>query len=139
MPFIFLLIFNVLNPNKMAQLTLTLTNIEQAKGNFYLSFYDKKNSFLKSAEAVQLKIVPANSVGSQQIFIENLPLGDCALAVFQDLNGNGKMDTNFLGIPTEPYGFSKNVRPKYRAARWEECKFLLTEGSNEIVVRLEKW
>ena len=52
-----------------------------------------------------------------------LPHGEYAIAVFVDLNGNGKMDKNFLGIPKEQYGFSNNVMGKMAAPSFEQAKF----------------
>jgi uncharacterized protein (DUF2141 family) len=39
----------------------------------------------------------------------NLPAGPYAVTAFQDQNGNGKLDRNLMGIPTEPYGFSRDA------------------------------
>lgn len=54
---------------------------------------------------------------------EDIPPGTYALAVVHDENMNGELDTNFLGIPTEGYGFSNDVTavlgpPTYAAARF---------------------
>lgn len=39
-----------------------------------------------------------------------LPAGSYGVIAFHDINGNEKLDTNMIGIPTEPYGFSNNAR-----------------------------
>lgn len=41
---------------------------------------------------------------------EDIPPGTYAMAVIHDENMNGKLDTNWLGIPTEGYGFSNNAK-----------------------------
>ena len=41
--------------------------------------------------------------------VKDLPPGRYAIAVFQDLNGNGKLDQSFFGVPKEPYGFSRDA------------------------------
>jgi len=41
---------------------------------------------------------------------QGLGAGRYAVAVYQDENRNGKLDKNFLGMPTEPYGFSNDAR-----------------------------
>jgi uncharacterized protein (DUF2141 family) len=58
--------------------------------------------------------------------------GEWAVAVSQDLNNNDKLDKNFLGIPTEPFAFSNNVKPRLSAPRFEECKFTVT-GPGQVV------
>jgi uncharacterized protein (DUF2141 family) len=50
--------------------------------------------------------------------------GRAAIAVFQDLDANGVLTKNALGLPVEPYGFSRNARgtfgpPKFNAAALE--------------------
>ncbi len=52
---------------------------------------------------------------------EDIPPGTYAIAVIHDENMNGKLDTNWLGIPTEGYGFSNDVKallgpPSFSAA-----------------------
>ena len=42
-----------------------------------------------------------------------IPKGAYALALFHDSNSNGILDKNFLGIPSERYGFSNNVHPLF--------------------------
>ena len=85
------------------------------------------------------KIVPVTQTGTMKVSLGNLPEGQYALSCFQDLNGNGKLDTNLVGIPTEPYGFSNNARPKFRAPNWGEAVFSLLGTGGTIQVRLEKW
>ena len=51
----------------------------------------------------------------------DLPAGDYGVAVIDDINGNKKLDRNFLGIPTEGFGFANNPKvtlsaPPYSAA-----------------------
>lgn len=47
------------------------------------------------------------------ILLSDLPPGRYAVAVYADNNRNGRLDQNFLGVPTEIYGFSNNARGKF--------------------------
>ena len=58
--------------------------------------------------------------------------GEWAVALTQDTNNNDKLDKNFLGIPTEPYAFSNNVRPRFAAPKFAECKFVVS-GPGKVV------
>lgn len=60
--------------------------------------------------------------------------GVYALAVMDDVNGNGKVDTNWLGAPTEAWGTSNNVVPPLRAPSFDESKLTLADGQR---VRIE--
>ena len=52
----------------------------------------------------------ANAAMKSAVTLTNLDPGRYAIILVHDENGNGKLDTNALGVPTEPYGFSNNVR-----------------------------
>jgi uncharacterized protein (DUF2141 family) len=50
-------------------------------------------------------------VGDKVVLVfRNLVPGTYALALFHDENGNGKLDSNALGLPTEHYGFSRDAQ-----------------------------
>ncbi len=61
------------------------------------------------------------------ISLDELNSKTIALAVYQDENTNGKMDKNFLGIPKEPYGFSRNPRIISSAPSFSECEVNITQ------------
>ena len=123
----------------MPALGISISNIKQASGQIYLGIYDSKARFLKAEKACFKKIIPVTGTGTIDVDCTGLGPGTYAASCFHDLNGNGKLDTNFFGIPTEPYGFSNNARPKFRAPRWEEAVFELKETGSRISIRLEKW
>ncbi|MEE1610647.1 DUF2141 domain-containing protein [Microvirga sp. CF3016] len=59
--------------------------------------------------------------GTVELRIRNVKPGSYAIAVFHDINGNGRLDRSFIGLPNEPYGFSNDVGrrgpPSFEAAR----------------------
>lgn len=57
---------------------------------------------------------------------KNLPVGTYALRLFHDVDGNGELNTNLFGIPTEPYAFSNNATGTMGPAPWEKAKFEVT-------------
>lgn len=54
---------------------------------------------------------------------EDMPKGTYALAVVHDENMNGKLDTTFLGIPTEGYGFSNDATGAIGAPSFSAASF----------------
>jgi uncharacterized protein (DUF2141 family) len=61
-----------------------------------------------------------------------VPYGEYAVAAFLDMNGNGKQDRNFLGIPKEPYGFSNDARGTVGPAKWRDAKFAFSDSAEPI-------
>lgn len=119
--------------------SISFTNIEETKGSLYVGIYSSEHDFLKPEKACLKKIIPVTASGSLDLFLPELAPGIYAVSCFHDLNNNGKLDTNLFGVPTEPYGFSNNARPKFRAPKWREANFEIQNGESRISIRLEKW
>lgn len=64
----------------------------------------------------------------------DLPAGRYAVSVMHDENGNRKLDTNFLGVPTEGYGVSNNKTYALSAPKWEESTFAV--GKEDVTLRI---
>jgi uncharacterized protein (DUF2141 family) len=58
-----------------------------------------------------------------------------ALSMFQDINGNGKLDTNVLGIPSEPWGASGKPSA-FEAPSWKSTHVPVDGGV--VVVKLSQ-
>ena len=96
-----------------------------------LYFYNTREGFLKSGKwAFSKSVLPEGK--SQFTLPVELPQGEWAVAITQDMNNNNKIDKNFLGIPTEPYAFSNNIRPTVAAPDFNECKFIVS-GPGRVV------
>jgi uncharacterized protein (DUF2141 family) len=65
----------------------------------------------------------------------DVPEGTYAVVAFQDENGNGKVDRNFLGIPTEKIGFSNNPS-LWGAPRFSDSKFVLGGTAQRFAITL---
>ncbi len=121
------------------ELRISVTNLTAAQGNLFIGIYNRAEGFLEVKNVVWSATIPVTRTGFMDIPVQGLAPGTYAVACFHDLNGNGKMDMNMLGIPTEPYCFSNNVRPRFRAPNWDETKFELGPAGKSISMRMEKW
>ncbi len=75
--------------------------------------------------------------GSRVFTFGDVPSGVWAVAAFQDLNRNGRLDRTPLGLPLEPYGLSGNVGRRARPD-FESASFALREPGAAIRVRLSR-
>jgi uncharacterized protein (DUF2141 family) len=64
-----------------------------------------------------------------------VPPGTYAVAVFQDLNGNRRLDRTPLGLPLEPYGFS-NDAGRLRRPTFAGASIQVTDQDLRVGVRL---
>jgi len=75
--------------------------------------------------------------GDNVITLTNLPPGTYAIQTFQDINANNKMDTSWLGLPLEPFGFSRDAQPRLSKPRFAAVKFDVAPGVNVQSLHLQ--
>lgn len=121
-------------PAGAADLTVEVTGIRSDRGEIGCALYAGERGFPTDAKAAQQDWHPARQPTVTCRF-GNLAPGVYAVAVSHDLNGNRRTDSNLIGIPTEDWGVSNNVRPSMRAPRFSEAAFRIPEqGTARIVV-----
>jgi uncharacterized protein (DUF2141 family) len=119
----------------MQKLTIEVTNIKQAKGTLNVAIYDEKSSFPDEKSPTFFRIIPIQNTENLKFTIE-VPKGQYAVAIFQDLNNNKKLDKNIVGFPKEPYGFSNNFRPKFAAPKFEDCAFDVGGSTQTVSIKI---
>lgn len=133
--FAFLVVVSLAGFNACAaDLTITVTDLRNANGSLGVSVVNSAAGWSGEAQPVERKLLPIQ--GSDVTFrLTDLPPGEYAVSVMHDENGNGKLDANFMGMPTEGYGFSNN--PKVlRKPTYEEARFQLAAEGGAITIRL---
>ncbi|WP_167851953.1 DUF2141 domain-containing protein [Hymenobacter elongatus] len=124
-------------PVATSLVSVIVTDLPSTKATVKLYFYNIKDNFLKRGSYTLLKYV--KPAGSKQITLPvDLPNGEWAVALTQDTNNNDLVDKNFLGIPTEPYAFSNNVRPTLAAPAFDECKFMVSGAAKVVTISMKK-
>lgn len=64
----------------------------------------------------------------------NVPAGTYAISAFHDENGNGKLDTNWLGIPREGVGASNNPKPRMGPPKFAAARFQHPGASMDVEI-----
>ena len=116
-----------------ADLTIKITNIKSQDGFIRLAMYNNASDFPGNyVNAVEIVNNIAVNGNTATVKIKNLKADTYAIAVFHDENNNEDLDTNSIGIPKEPFGFSNNPRlfgpPTYR-----KCKFNFTKSATKTI------
>jgi len=91
-----------------ADLTITVKDVRDASGAVFLAVYDSDATFMKPALAKFSRKVNA-AKGEIRFVFHDVPAGRYAVSSYHDQNGNGKLDTNSFGMPTEGVGFSNDA------------------------------
>ena len=88
---------------KECELALKITNIKSDGGTIFVSVHDSEKSF---KSRVPMKSLKAPAKAPAVTMTLSLAPGEYAFCVYHDTNDNGELDTGFMGIPKEPFGFS---------------------------------
>lgn len=114
-------------------LKIIVSNIQDMQGKIYLSIYNAEDHFLE--EGYEYKVIVMDVNGPEVMYeLPDLNDGEYAIGLYQDTNGDGKCNRTWIGIPTEPYGFSQNYKPRLRAPSFDETKF--DHNAGEIKINL---
>jgi len=118
-----------------ATLVVKITGLRSEKGQVKIALFNSAEKWLGEQPAYSATI----SVESQTVLwkINDISYGDYGIAVFHDENKNGKMDKNSLGIPSEAYGFSNNVRVTFGPPTWEKAKFVVKPPSTDVSIEVK--
>jgi len=122
---------------KKGTLIIEFKGLNNNKGKVLAGLYNDSKKFPKENKALQkLKKAPKNN--KCIINTPNLPYGDYAVAAMHDENESGNMDFNFIGLPTEIYGFSNNKRPGLLGPpRFKPCMFKIDKPVVKIKIHLK--
>ena len=118
-----------------ATLTIHIDGVAP-QGIVRLGLYDQAAYPDDKSEPVASADVQAVA-GQTIVTLENITPGTYAIQLFQDLNSNGKMDTGFLGVPKEPYGFSRDAKPILSKPDFNRVKFEVIAGENSQTLHLQ--
>ena len=118
---------------RAASVEVELDGIDPGAGRVYVGLCA---GGLSEADCRIGQDAPARAPGQRFVF-EDVAPGTYAVAAFQDLNGNGRLDRTGLGLPLEPCGFSGEP---VRAARpdFERARFGLREPGLRLRLRLAR-
>lgn len=105
-------------------------------GTLYVAIYHANDNFSDPAKAIQV-FKQATAQQGSQVVIRNLPAGRYAIKAFLDLNGNGKLDINFVGMPKEPYGYSNDARAKFGPPDITAASFEQKNTNQNLTIQLD--
>ena len=115
-------------PAQAQKLEISFSNIDPESESLYIQVLDIEE------EVVSSHIIDARE--GAVLTITDIKPGEYWIRVYHDLNGNGELDVNYLGIPKEPYGFSNNVRPVFGPPDPEDMLFKVS-GNTRISIELK--
>jgi uncharacterized protein (DUF2141 family) len=124
---------------QLGTLHVVIEGVRNAKGQVKVGLEKTAEGFDKGPihEARYRGEVVSSKEGKIEVRFQDLPYGTYAVKSFHDEDGNGQLNTNFMGIPSEDYGFSNNARGTMGPAKFEDARFELNVAEKTITIRLK--
>lgn len=101
-----------------------ILNIKNSTGNVACALFESSvgfpDEYLHFATNIMVIKIRDNQTHCD---FKDIAPGTYALAVVHDENMNGKLDTKWLGIPTEGYGFSRDAKALLGAPSFSSASF----------------
>lgn len=112
------------------RVSLEISGIVSAGGEIAVALYAQDGAWLGS-NPVAAQRVPV-SQGVMTIVFEDIAPGRYAASVYQDINANGALDTGFMGIPSEPYGFTAGAAARFGPPAFDAAAFDVASGEDAV-------
>lgn len=119
-------------PASAATVEVRVTNVTGGKGKVNVAVCDRER-FLK--QCAYSASVPARD-GETVVILKDIPPGTWAVLAYQDENENMELDRNFIGIPKENYGFSRDAASRFGPPGFEDAAIAVREGTTVAPIRL---
>jgi uncharacterized protein (DUF2141 family) len=128
-------LFVITSPDVASQnkVTASITNFRNDKGVCRACIFSSEETFDKSTP-LQCQVLTISQKKTEVVF--DVPNGSYAIFAFHDANNNSKMDKNFLGIPSEGYGASRNKLPFAAKPKFVSNKFPVKGVPVTLTIRL---
>ena len=112
-------------------LQLEVVNVQAGEGFLEIVLHDSASSYQDAGHIPCRSIsVPADR-DVMTLRFGGVPSGRYAFIVYQDVNDNDEFDTNFIGYPKEPFGFSNNASIRFGPPGFKKTSFEVT--GNQLV------
>ncbi len=106
------------------------------KGQVVCSIYSSADGFPKIGDKATTIVKSPISNGHAVCAFPGLKPGTYAVSVFHDENSNGKLDTNFMGMPREGVGASNNAKGHFGPPKFDAAKFSFSGGHLELKISI---
>ena len=116
---------------RTGRLEIEVLELSGNLGLLSLALLDDAESFENDGQPFRIASVPIEN-GRAVVVLSDLPFGTYAAKVFQDENSNGELDSNFVGYPTEAFGFSNDAMGRFGPPNFDQAKFEFDSGLDRI-------
>ena len=113
-----------------------IDGLRNDKGQVLCALFSSAEGFPKSGTKAAAHATSQISHGQAVCEFPGVAPGTYAVSVFHDENSNGKMDTNFMGIPREGVGASNNAKGHFGPPKFDAAAFQFSGGRLDLKITI---
>ena len=113
-----------------------ITGARNAKGQILCALFSPGRAFPTKPENAVARTHSAIANGAGVCEFKGITPGRYAVSAFHDENSNGKIDTNFIGIPKEGLASSNDAKGHMGPPKFDAAAFEYPGGRMELKIRL---
>ena len=118
-----------------ADLTVTVDGINNNDGKIVVGLFNAPEAFPRG-KVFNGQITPAIK-GAVTVIFKDVAAGRYAISAYHDVNGNGRLDANMMGIPSEPYGFSRDALGQMGPPKFEDAAFTVDKSPVSLTIHVK--
>lgn len=92
-----------------ADVTIEISNRQSPNSSIICGLFESKQGFPTDNKKAAILVNASFENDKTSCKFSDLKATRFAIAVMEDLNGNGRLDTTFVGFPKKPWGVSNNA------------------------------
>ena len=123
------------NHQNIGNLIVIINDLKNNNGDVKIGLFNSKESYNGKEEKFKGAIL---EIENKMVIweVNNIPFGEYAIKAFHDEDQDDEIDTNFIGIPTESYGFSNNAKGLFGPPSFDKAKFRFNNQDMQIEINL---
>jgi uncharacterized protein (DUF2141 family) len=139
LPFLLLTLAVVASPQSQPDQNLIhveIAGLRSDEGEVRCALFSSATDFPKKPDKAIVQTMSAISNGHASCDFPRVAPGTYAVSAFHDQNSNGKMDTNFMGMPREGVGASNNARGHFGPPKFSAAAFQFPGGHMDLKITI---
>ena len=113
-----------------------ISGLRNDKGQVLCFLFSSAADFPKKTDKAVAHVKSAISQGQASCEFPGIASGTYAVSVIHDENSNGRLDTNFMGIPREGVGASNNAKGHFGPPKFDAAAFRFLRGRLDLKITI---
>ncbi len=123
------------SPERTGDVLVIIEGLKNDNGTVQIGLFNSEQSWKGKAEKFKGAIISIKDKKAEWKLVA-IPYGEYAIRLFHDENNDNKLNTNFLGMPKETFGFSNNAKATFGMPGFDKAKFIINSENKVVNIKL---